>query len=148
MERFDRLRFAKGAVPTAQLRDKMQRTMQEDAAVFRTEESLKQGCERISTLWKELQDLSVTDRSLVWNSDLIETLELENLMANAIVTVYAAHARKESRGAHAHSDYPQRDDENWMRHTLWHSEDNSLTYKPVVLKPLTVEYFKPKPRTF
>ncbi|WP_455477892.1 succinate dehydrogenase flavoprotein subunit [Bartonella sp. B10] len=142
MARFDRLRFAQGRVPTAILREKMQRTMQEDAAVFRTADSLQQGCQRMSQIWGELSDLKVTDRSLIWNSDLVETLELENLMINAIMTVYSAEARLESRGAHAREDYPERDDTNWRRHTLSYlSKDGKVTlsYRPVHVDPLTSE---------
>ncbi len=118
MERFDRIRHADGSTPTAKIRDRMQRAMQEDAAVFRTQESLEQGCQRISKIWDEMSDLKVHDRSMIWNSDLVETLELENLMANAITTVYSAEARKESRGAHAREDFADRDDANWRKHTL------------------------------
>jgi succinate dehydrogenase / fumarate reductase flavoprotein subunit len=142
MDRFDRLRHANGGTPTAALREKMQRTMQEDAAVFRTSESLKSGVSRIEQIWRELPDVRVTDRSMIWNSDLVETLELENLMANAITTVVAAEARKESRGAHAHEDFPNRDDVNWRKHSLaWLAPDGKVTlaYRPVHLEPLLKE---------
>jgi succinate dehydrogenase / fumarate reductase flavoprotein subunit len=139
MDRFDRIRHADGGTPTAVLREKMQRAMQEDAAVFRTQESLEQGCRRISAIWQELPDIKVHDRSMIWNSDLVETLELHNLMANAITTVYSAEARKESRGAHAREDFTERDDVNWRKHTLsWVDEAGSvrLSYRPVHTEPL------------
>ncbi len=142
MDRFDRLRHANGGIPTAALREKMQKTMQEDAAVFRTSESLKSGVARMEKIWSELPDVKVTDRSMIWNSDLVETLELENLMANAITTVVAAEARKESRGAHAHEDFPNRDDVNWRKHSLaWLAPDGKVTlgYRPVHLEPLLKE---------
>ena len=160
LERFDRIRYADGSKPTAELREKMQRTMQEDAAVFRTQESLEQGCKRISEIWTELPDVKVTDRSLIWNSDLMETLELENLMANAITTVYSAEARKESRGAHAREDYKDgpmdgRDDENWRKHTLsWvdASGNVSLDYRPVhtdlIADGIDYDKIKPKARVY
>jgi succinate dehydrogenase / fumarate reductase flavoprotein subunit len=142
MDRFDRLRHADGSQPTAVLREKMQRAMQEDAAVFRTQDSLESGCRRISAIWDELKDVKVHDRSMIWNSDLVETLELENLMANAITTVYGAEARKESRGAHAREDFSARDDVNWRKHTLsWVDESGNVTlrYRPVHVETMLPE---------
>jgi succinate dehydrogenase / fumarate reductase flavoprotein subunit len=135
MDRFDRLRNANGAQPTAQVRLAMQKTMQEDAAVFRTAETLQSGVKRMGAVWKSLSDLKVHDRSMIWNSDLVETLELENLMANAMTTVVSAEARKESRGAHAREDFSARDDKEWRKHTLATLDPVSgkvkLSYRPV-----------------
>ncbi|AVF03718.1 MAG: succinate dehydrogenase flavoprotein subunit [Devosia indica] len=141
LARFDRLRHANGSQPTAKLRDEMQHTMQADAAVFRTSESLKNGVKAMSEIFSRLPDVKVTDRSLIWNSDLVETLELENLMTCAIATVVSAEARHESRGAHAHEDFPNRDDVEWRKHTLATVDVASgaveLGYRPVIVDPLT-----------
>ncbi|NIZ08356.1 succinate dehydrogenase flavoprotein subunit [Pseudooceanicola sp. HF7] len=157
-DRFDFYRNAKGSIPTAELRLEMQRTMQSDAAVFRASETLKEGVEKMEAIAAKLPDVGVTDRSLVWNSDLMETLELANLMPNAMATIVGAEARHESRGAHAHEDFPDRDDEKWRVHTISRVDGPKveLSYRPVVTDPLTTEdeggialkKIAPKARTF
>ena len=154
LARFDRFRHADGSTPTAALRLEMQMAMQEDAAVYRTSEALASGVKRMEVVASKRPDLKVTDRSLVWNSDLMETLELDNLIGQAVVTVTGAHNRTESRGAHAHEDYPERDDVNWMKHTLSWFDDRTgavtIDYRPVHDYTMTNEIapFPPKARVY
>ncbi|MFK8011322.1 MAG: succinate dehydrogenase flavoprotein subunit [Marinicellaceae bacterium] len=142
MTDFDKIRHADGNVSTADLRLELQMAMQKHAAVFRTQEILDEGCEKISAIVEKLPDLKISDRSLIWNTDLIEALELRNLMSQAKVTIFGAENRKESRGAHARDDLQERDDDNWMKHTLSYvDENNTVTfeYRPVHMNTLTDE---------
>jgi succinate dehydrogenase / fumarate reductase flavoprotein subunit len=154
LSRLDRFRNAKGNTPTAELRLRMQKTMQTNCAVFRDGPVMKEGIEKIAQIWKESDDIKVTDRSLIWNSDLVETLEFDNLIAQAAVTVTGAENREESRGAHAREDFAKRDDANWMKHTLafadYGAKTVKLDFRPVHTYTLTNEmsYIEPKARVY
>ncbi len=153
LARFDQLRNANGSHKTADVRLAMQKTMQSHASVFRTGEVLQEGVEQLNGVFDQFADLRVSDRSLIWNTDLVETIELQNLLGQAMVTISSALNRQESRGGHAREDFPNRDDENWLKHTLaWldHNHHLTLDYRPVHLYTLTdeVEVIAPKPRVY
>ncbi|WP_188237830.1 succinate dehydrogenase flavoprotein subunit [Sphingopyxis sp. LK2115] len=157
LARLDHFRHANGGSPTAAVRTEMQRAMSAHAAVFRTDELMAEGKEKLAKTYARMQDIHVSDRSLIWNTDLVETLELDNLIAQATVTMHSAFNRKESRGAHAHEDFPNRDDANWMKHTVawfdgWGGKGGGvrLDYRPVHEYTLTddAEYIKPKARVY
>jgi succinate dehydrogenase / fumarate reductase flavoprotein subunit len=157
LSRVDHFRNAKGGTPTAKIRLEMQHTMQKHAAVFRTDELMAEGIGKLETIYAGMTDIAISDRSMIWNTDLVETLELDNLISQASCTIKGAHARKESRGAHMHEDYPDRDDANWMKHTIswfegWGGKGGTVTLdsRPVHDYTLTddIEYIAPKKRVY
>jgi succinate dehydrogenase / fumarate reductase flavoprotein subunit len=148
LDRLNRLENSTGGEKVQDVANAIRATMQKHCGVFRTQALMDEGVKEIMALDERRKHVSFKDKSKVFNTARVEALELDNLIETAKATIVSAAARPESRGAHAHSDFPNRDDENWMKHTLWFSENNRLEYKPVVQKPLTVDTFKPKARTF
>jgi len=148
LSRLAKLEASRSGERVQDVANDIRNTMQKYCGVFRTSDLLKEGVQKIMQLAKRAQDIHVADKSQVFNTARVEALELDNLVETAKATIVSAEARTESRGAHAHRDFPERDDANWMKHTLWYSQGNRLDYKPVNLKPLTVESFAPKKRTF
>jgi succinate dehydrogenase / fumarate reductase flavoprotein subunit len=154
LSRLEKFRYANGGTPTAELRLEMQKTMQNNCAVFRTGEVLQEGKDLIHKVWNNAADIRVTDRSLIWNTDLIETLEFDNLIGQAVVTMESAVNRTESRGAHAREDFPDRNDKDWMKHTLSWLDDTShkvtIDYRPVHTYTMSneIQYIEPKARVY
>lgn len=153
IDRFDKMRFASGKTRVSSIRSKMQETMQKYASVFRTAESLEEGKKKIREVVATMSDVAISDRSMVWNSDLVEALELANMMPQAVITMECAANRKESRGAHAREDFPERNDKDWMKHSLAWLNDSyniKIDYKEVSTKTLSseVDYFPPEKRTY